>query len=105
MVYLVVFFKRGASQASIESNDILRGLIEDQKAEIIKLRERQHDLGNKMQVMQIDIETIRQERKYLSQLIGLALAEHFANNPEAAKAAKAIVRGDMAKQRRKEKDE
>ena len=105
MVYLVVFFKRGASQASIESNDILRGLIEDQKAEIIKLRERQHDLGNKMQVMQIDIETIRQERKYLSQLITLALAEHFANNPEAAEAAKAIVRGEVPQRQRKEKDE
>lgn len=100
-VVLFIQVRSGATKAAADSNDILRKLVEDQKLEIDKLRTRQHELGNDMQKLQLDFETIKQERKYLAQLITLALAEHFAANPEAAKAAQAIVSGESLKPSRK----
>lgn len=96
-VVLFIQMRSGAAKASADSNDILRGLVGDQKIEIDKLRARQHALGNELQKLQLQFETMKQERKYLGQLITLALAEHFAANPEAAKAAQAIISGDAIK--------
>lgn len=101
LVYVTVAMKRGSNDASRESNEILRGLIEDQKSEIVKLRERMHSLGNDMQKLQVKFEQLSAERKQLSQLVVLALAEHFAGKPDAVRIAQALVSGDGLKEDKK----
>jgi len=93
LVYIVVTLRKGATEATNESNDILRGLIEDQKQEILKLRQKQHDLGNSMQKLQLQFEQLSSERKQLTQLIVMALSEHFSGQPEAVKIAQKLVEG------------
>jgi hypothetical protein len=94
VIYLFVFFKRGASQASVESNEILRGLIEDQKAEIKTLRERSHAQGNQIQLLMLKIEKF----EYLEKVVNLALLEHFSNQPEVVEAVKKVLMGSEKKE-------
>lgn len=91
VVYLVIFFKRGASEASIESNEILRGLIEDQKAEITKLRQRSHDLSNQMSALKLKVQTLTDRRDYLEQLVVMALSKEFSSDPSLAQTVKDLV--------------
>jgi Mg2+/Co2+ transporter CorB len=92
--YLSTQFKRGrddASHASNESNDILRGLIDDQKQEIAKLRERYHEMGNKLQLIQLQVDHLTVQRDYLERLIHGALLEYFAKDPAIAKTVRLSI--------------
>lgn len=91
MVYLFVFYKRGASDASIESNEILRGLIDDQKAEIKQLRVRSHDLANELTAVKLQVQMLTDRRDYLEQLVIMALNKEFSNDPSLAKTVKDLV--------------
>lgn len=92
VVYLIVFFKRGASNASIESNEILRGLIDDQKEEIKKLRERLHDVTNEMTALKLQVQVLTDRRDYLEQLVVMALGKEFSNDPSLANTVKDLVK-------------
>ena len=91
IVYLFVFFKRGASDASIESNEILRGLIDDQKEEIKKLRERLHDVTNEMTSLKLQVQVLVDRRDYLEQLVVMALNKEFSSDPALAKTVRDLV--------------
>src|SRR5687768_464250 len=97
VVYLFIFFKRGASDASIESNAILRGLIEDQKEEIKKLRERLHDQGNTLTTLKLQVQILTDRRDYLETLVTQALGAHFLADPALAAAAEKLVMESKAK--------
>lgn len=80
-------FRSGSSKASIESNQILRGLLDDQKQEILKLRERAHDTENKVQGLVLKIQILEDRRNYLENLVQTALLTYFKHDSQAAAAA------------------
>lgn len=90
-VSIAVFFKRGASAASIESNEILRSLIGDQKQEIDKLRVRQHEVENSMTAVQLELDHLKTQRDYLEKLIHGALMDFFAKEPKLVKTLKSSL--------------
>lgn len=97
IIYLVVFTRRGASQASVESNQILRGLIEDQKEEILRLRTRQHDTDNRITAMQMQMDSLATKRDYLEKLIHAALVSHFSRDPSIVKTVQSLVENGNGK--------
>lgn len=97
VIYLFVFLKRGASTASIESNVILRGLIDDQKEEITKLRQRLHDQDNTLTALSLQVQILIDRRDYLETLVTQALGAHFLADPALAAAAEKLVMQSKAK--------
>lgn len=89
---IYLFWRRGTDAASVESNTILRGLIEDQKAEIVLLRERSHKMGNEIQILKLQVQQISDKREYLEKLVSIALLEHFSNKPEVVATVKQMIK-------------
>lgn len=66
---VVIFYKYGTNKAAKESNEILRGLIDDQRDEILKLREKLHGHGNDIQNLQLSLGKLTGENKTLRELL------------------------------------
>ena len=86
VVYL--YAKSGSNQVAKESNDILRGLVDDQKEEILKLRQRLHDLTNQLTGIQLKVEHLAVRRDYLEGIMITALRAHFSADPTIADTVK-----------------
>jgi len=94
--YLIGSGRRGQneqSKAAGESNDILRGLIDDQKQEIALLRKRYHDIISQMTAVKLQVQILTDRRDYLETLVTNALNDHFRTDPAMAKAVKRIIGG------------
>ena len=89
--YFIGSFRRGQDEASLESNKILRGLIDDQKEEISKLRGRLHDMTNEMTAVKLQLQVLTDRRDYLETLIMTALSKEFTNDPNLATTVKTLV--------------
>lgn len=77
-------FQTGADDAAHQSNEILRGLIDDQNNEILRLRDRMHNVENILTAVSV-------KNEYLEKLMSMAIAEYFVQHPEEAKAAKSLI--------------
>jgi len=86
--FFFLSFKRQTVSATRESNEILRSFIDDQKQEILKLRERQHDMVNAITALKLQVQHLADRRDYLEKLVNAALREHFSRDPGVADAVK-----------------
>ena len=84
-------------RASIESNGLLRNLIEDQRRELTKLRERMHETENTITALKLQVELLLDRRDYLEKVINTALREHFSADPSIAKKVQEILTSDEKK--------
>lgn len=77
LAYLYGTFKKDSDEASAQSNQILRGLIDDQKKEIDALRTEVNELRTKVD-----------RNQNLERIMQSALVEYFQANPDIAKKLK-----------------
>ena|SRR5579885_2173861 len=76
---------RGDSKAQSESNEILRKLVDDQKAGLQALEDWQKEAIKKIALLEAKVEELTSKKTDLEKLIATALADFFERNPEIAK--------------------
>jgi hypothetical protein len=96
VVYLLLSLWRGNGKSVKESNELLRGLVDDQRQEILKMRDRVHLLTNELQAVKLQVQHLTDKREYLEKLVHMALLEHFSRDPRVAQAAREAIADQQA---------
>lgn len=86
IAYLTSVYRKNATSAALESNDILRKLIEDQRGEIANLKSELDEVKTKLN-------EIVSRWHFSEEILTKAASEYFHNHPDVLPTVKQILKG------------